>query len=83
MRRRFHEEFSPVSSAVALRLSIAAFVLSILAFALYAATMWLHAPIVLPQPVVSFAGVFGLTWPLWAYAVAIYRRALTMKRPSA
>lgn len=65
-----------MSSATALRLSIAALVISILCFAVNGAVYWLHAPIALPQPVLTFLGVFGLTWPLWAYAVAMYRRAL-------
>jgi hypothetical protein len=69
-----------VSSATALRLSLVALVLSILCFAVNGAINWFHAPIPLPQQVVTFLGVFGLTWPLWAYAVALYRRALAAKR---
>jgi hypothetical protein len=65
-----------VSSAVALRLSLVALVISILCFAIHAAAYWLHLAIPLPPRVVSFMGVFGLTWPLWAYAVAVYRRHL-------
>ncbi len=65
-----------MSSATALRLSTAALVLSLLCFAVNGAAYWLHVRIALPQQVLTFIGVFGLTWPLWAYAVAIYRRAL-------
>jgi hypothetical protein len=65
-----------VSSATALRLSIAALVISLLCFVVNGAAYWLHIPIALPQQVLTVIGVFGLTWPLWAYAVAMYRRAL-------
>ncbi len=65
-----------MSSATALRLSIIALVISVLCFAVNGAVYWLHVPIALPQMVLTVVGVFGLTWPLWAYAVAMYRRAL-------
>lgn len=65
-----------MSSATALRLSLCALVISILCFAVNGAVYWFHAPIALPPSVLTFVGVFGLTWPLWAYAVAMYRRAL-------
>jgi hypothetical protein len=66
-----------VSSATALRLSLAALVVSLLCFVVNGAVYWLHVPIALPPQVLTVVGVLGLTWPLWAYAVAMYRRALT------
>ncbi len=65
-----------MSSATALRLSLIALVISLLCFVVNGAVYWLHVPIALPQPALTVIGVFGLTWPLWAYAAAMYRRAL-------
>jgi hypothetical protein len=65
-----------VSSAAALRLSIAALVISLLCFLVNGAVYWLHVPLALPQQALTIIGVVGMTWPLWAYAVAMYRRAL-------
>ncbi len=67
---------SSISNATALRLSWIALAISVLCFAAHASIYYLHAPIPMPAPVLTFLGVFGLTWPLWAYAVAMYRRAL-------
>ena len=65
-----------MSSATALRLSLVALVISLVCFVVNGAVYWLHVRIALPPQVLTFVGVFGLTWPLWAYAVAMYRRAL-------
>ena len=64
-------------AVLALRLCIAALVVSILCFAVHAASYWLHLAVPLPAQILRFLGVFGMTWPLWAYAVAVYRRHLS------
>ena len=69
----------PISNTLALRLSCIALGISLLCFAVHAAIYYLHAPLVLPTQVLTFLGVFGLTWPLWAYAAAMYHRALSAK----
>ena len=68
-----------VSNTLALRLSCIALGISVLCFAVYAAVSYLHAPLPLQPQVVTFLGVFGLTWPLWGYAAAMYHRALSAK----
>jgi hypothetical protein len=68
-----------VSALTAFRLSCFALGLSVLCFAVHAAVYYLHAPLPLPTTVLTFLGVFGLTWPLWGYAAAMYRRALQAK----
>ena len=65
-----------MSALAAFRLSCFALGLSVLSFAIHAAIFYLHAPVALPPTVLTFLGVFGLTWPLWGYAAAMYRRAL-------
>ena len=70
---------SPISSTTALRLSCIALGVSLLCFAVYAAITYFHAPLALPTQVLNFLGVFGLTWPLWGYAAAMYHRALSAK----
>jgi hypothetical protein len=70
---------SPVSNTTGLRLSCVALGISLLCFAVHAAVYYLHAPLVLPTQVLTFLGVFGLTWPLWGYAAAMYHRALSAK----
>ncbi len=66
-------------ATAAFRLSIAALIVSLLCAATHAAVIYLHAPLPIPPQVLTFLGVFGLTWPLWGYAVAMYRRALSAK----
>jgi hypothetical protein len=71
---------SSVSAATGLRLSCIALAISVLCFAVHASVYYLHAPLALPTQVLTFLGVFGLTWPLWGYAAAMYRRALTASK---
>jgi hypothetical protein len=68
-----------MSSALAMRLSLMALALSVLCFALQLAVTQFHLPLAIPPQGLTFLGVFGLTWPLWAYAAAMYHRALSAK----
>lgn len=68
-----------MSASAALRLSIVALILALLCSATHAAVFYFHAPLAIPPRVLTFLGIFGLTWPLWGYAVAMYRRALSAK----
>jgi hypothetical protein len=70
---------SPVSNALALRLSCIALGISVLCFLVHTAVYSFHAPLPMPARVLTFLGVFGLTWPLWGYAAAMYHRALSAK----
>jgi hypothetical protein len=66
-----------MSSAHALRLCLLAMAVSVLCFALHLGITRLHLPLTLPTQAVTYMGVFGMTWPLWAYAAATYHRALS------
>ncbi len=68
-----------MSARTALYLCYAAFVVSVLCFAVHAAATYLHWALPIPAQGVTFLGVFGLTWPLWGYAAAVYRRHLAAK----
>ncbi len=65
-----------MSARLALALSTAALVLSLIGLALYAAVAYAHAPLPLPSGALGPLGLAGMTWPLWAYATALYRRAV-------
>ena len=65
-----------MSARLALGLSTAALVFSLISLALYAAIAYAHAPVPLPPRALGPLGLAGMTWPLWAYATAVYRRAV-------
>lgn len=67
---------TPLSSTAGLRLSLVALVISVLCFAVQLAVYAFHVALPIEPRVVTFIGVFGMTWPLWAYAVAVYRRSI-------